>query len=846
MDHDTTPLATTCLTDTRRQAVRQAAGRNGLDYVEIGDDPKTLRAWFLGKLPPELATDAPDLPRHLAIDGGDVITGLRILDADPLVDPDPERDDCLLIRLDREGDHARYTLRLVDIDGVDPHYAAADFHFRIDCASDVDCRPACDCAPAALDEPRPNYLAKDYETLRQLILDRLALIVPGWRERHVPDLGITLVELLAYVGDHLSYYQDAVGTEAYLGTARQRISVRRHARLVDYRLHEGCSARAWVQVGVDVDTPPLAYEQLAFVTPWREGLEDLPRLLRPEQLADVAPSAIEWFEPCVADPAATVVFRAAHHRIGFYTWGRRSCCLDTGATSATLRDAWRADGSRTLQLAPGDVLVFAELKGARTGLEADADPARRWAVRLTEVTPCEDPLYPVAFGGGEIPTTRPTPLVHIAWARDDALPFPLCLSTIGAAPACDYLEDVSMALGNIVLVDHGRRQPAEPLGPVPWATGAACCDCEGEPSELTRRALPFRPRLAGAPLAHAEAAPEAARPASASLRQDPRAASPALWLVEQGPQADDGARWTAQPDLLASGPDDRHLVAEIDNQGVAWLRFGDGELGRRPPPGEVLQAHYRVGGGSAGNVGAGAISFVVVSGRVLDGITFTPTNPLPAQGGTEPEPIEQAREFAPMAFRRTLRRAITADDYAAVAAQHPGLQGAHAALVWTGSWYEADVALDPWQRDAADPTLFAEIEAALCRARRMGHDLRVQRAAHVPIALALHVCALPGHERGHVRAALLARFVGQPGGFFAPDQQGFGQSVHLSRIVAAAMAVPGVMCVSVLALQRAGRPPNHEIENGVLPLAPHEIAELANDPNHPERGAIEITVEGGL
>ncbi len=91
--------------------------------------------------------------------------------------------------------------------------------------------------------PEINYLAKDYGTFRQLMLDRLALIMPDWRERHVPDLNITLVELLAYVGDYLSYYQDAVATEAYLDTARQRISVRRHARLVDYRLHEGVNAR---------------------------------------------------------------------------------------------------------------------------------------------------------------------------------------------------------------------------------------------------------------------------------------------------------------------------------------------------------------------------------------------------------------------------------------------------------------------------------------------------------------------------------------------------------------------------------------------------------------------------
>jgi hypothetical protein len=834
-------MDTTCLTDLRRQTVRRTAGRNGLDYVETGDDPTTLIAYFLGKLPPEFATDAPDLPRHLAITGGDVITGLRILDADPHVDPDPERDDFLVIRLSGEGDRSTYTLSLVEVEGIDPHYASADFRFRIDCESDLDCQPACDCGPPALDEPRPNYLAKDYASLRQLILDRLALKVPAWRERHVPDLGITLVELLAYVGDYLSYYQDAVGTEAYLGTARQRISVRRHARLVDYRLHEGCNARAWVQVAVDVDTPPLAYGQLAFVTPWRDDLADRPRLLKPEALDAVAPSAYEWFEPCVSDAAQTVVFRAAHNRIRFYGWGRRSCCLDAGATSATLRDTWLPDGQRALQLQPGDVLVLTEVKGARTGLEADADPARRWAVRLTEVTPGEDPLYPVPFGGGEFLQTRPTPVVRITWGRDDALPFPLCLSTLGAAPGCAYLEDVSVALGNIVLVGHGRRQPEQPLGPAPGAPGAPCCDCEGEPSEVVARAQPWRPRLAGAPLVHAEPAPPPTRAASASLAQDPRAAVPELWLCEGG-----GAVWTAQPDLLGSGPDSRHLVAEIDNDGVAHLRFGDGELGRRPAPGQVLQAHYRTGGGQQGNVGAEAISFIVIRDLALDGVTFTPRNPLPAQGGVDPEPIEQARQFAPLAFRKVLRRAINADDYAAIAALNPELQGAQATLAWTGSWYEADVALDPWRRNAADPALWSDVEAALFRVRRMGHDLRVQRAAYVPITLSLHVCARPGFERGHVKAALLKRFVGSPGSFFDADQLSFGQSVYLSRIVAAAMAVPGVMCVEVEAFHRQGRAPNHEIANGVLALAPHEIAELANDPNHPERGALAIRVEGGL
>ena len=83
------------------------------------------------------------------------------------------------------------------------------------------------------------------------MLDRLTQLVPGWRERSAADLGVTLVELLAYVGDHLSYWQDAVATEAYLETARLRTSLRRHALLVDYHVHDGCNARVWLHVEVN-------------------------------------------------------------------------------------------------------------------------------------------------------------------------------------------------------------------------------------------------------------------------------------------------------------------------------------------------------------------------------------------------------------------------------------------------------------------------------------------------------------------------------------------------------------------------------------------------------------------
>ena len=86
------------------------------------------------------------------------------------------------------------------------------------------------------------------------MLDRMSVLTPQWQERNAADLGVALVELLAYVGDQLSYQQDAIATEAYLGTALHRVSARRHARLVDYRMHDGCNARTWVHMNAGVDS----------------------------------------------------------------------------------------------------------------------------------------------------------------------------------------------------------------------------------------------------------------------------------------------------------------------------------------------------------------------------------------------------------------------------------------------------------------------------------------------------------------------------------------------------------------------------------------------------------------
>ena len=866
-----------CLDERRRHEVRRQDW-NGLDYLEVSDDQRTLTVYFLGPAPEGLTRE------NIRITGGQRIRDIQVIDVRICPQQDRELDNCMVVAVDRPGDFSTYELCLVELPQDTPfdvRYRCLPFTFKAGCPTDLDCATAPVCPPDAHSEPEISYLAKDYASFRRLVLDRLAVVMPDWTERHVPDIGITLVELLAYVGDDLSYYQDAVATEAYLATARQRISVRRHARLVDYVVHEGCNARAWVHVraSVDIELPPT---QLSFLTRFDQLPDVEGRLLRWEDLHDVPAHTFEVFEPRLTEPAAHVRFRTAHNEIHVYTWGDAECCLQRGATSATLVDGAASpaepieapvgkydergandqpgkaeeryeqekppdgpDGRRVLELEPGDLLLFEEVIGPMTAAPEDADPSRRHVVRLTRVEPIVDALHD-------------QPLLAVEWAEEDALPFPLCLSVVGPPPVCAGVEHVSVARGNVLLVDHGRRRDApEDLGCVPVAVHEPMCEREGRPADVVRLPGRFRPTLGVGPLTFSEALPPGAAPAKRLIAQEPRAAVPWIRLVSRlDPDCDaDPASattprdWMPRPDLLGSGAGDDHYVVEMDDRRRAHLRFGDGETGRRPDAGSRFEALYRTGNGPAGNVGADTI-VIAVTHDLFSGVALQPHNPLPARGGTAPEPIAEVKRFAPHAFRQRIERAITAADYARLAERHPGVQRAAAELRWNGSWFEVRVAIDPLGRIPADDALLREIERHLYPYRRIGHDLAVRPARYVPLDIVLDVCVEPGFLRGHVRAALLERFGTRrlPDGslgFFHPDRLSFGEGIALSRLVAAAQAVTGVASVSVKKLERLFEGASGEIEAGVLSIGPLEIARLDSDPSFPENGRIRFDLRGG-
>ena len=991
--------------EQRRRDLRRGS-LNGIDDVELGADLHTLTVRLFKRSTDDMG------PRNVRIEGGARIRGIIATEVRYEGDAG-EGPGRYFVSLDKAGDYSTYTLRLVQageagptelpLAGFDPVCSSLEFRFR-DAAAGLDCGAAPARDASQRNEPDINYLAKDYASFRQLMLDRLSLLVPSWRETHVPDIGVAIVEVLAYVGDYLSYQQDAVATEAYLETARRRISVRRHARLVDYAIHEGCNARTWIHLHTDADFTVMNARDMRFVSDWAPNLGPGTSVVDESALAGVDPSRYTSFEP--VSPAPLRVYEA-HNEISFHAWGSTSFELPAGATRATLRDGWETppNGPATgggapkqampdkaappapatpplrdlRHLAVGDFLLLKEVRSARTGQQQDADPVLRHVVRLTRVVPGIDPVYE-------------QPIVDVEWGEADALPFALTVSALGPAPLCaalgpaaDAQQDISVACGNIVLVDQGRHVENEVLpGCVPIARTRQRCVGTDRASDVAIQAGRYRPTLKQAPLTFRSAVSKHA-PAAQLLLQEPRTSVPQIRLSAipgrtdgSGPlfsihdqrdaralaltlhkafsiQTDetrpvhellgrldaatlqqlrhlDASRpapdallhalrahlplghlqdaqalalalhkalsqidaagpahellgrldaatlqqlrhldaskpvpdallhvlqanlrrllehWHAQPDLLESHADDLHYTAEIDNEGYAHLRFGDGDCGKLPDAGTQFFATYRIGSGPVGNVGAETLTHLVLRSGPISGVTLS--NPLPAVGGTAPESLRDIKLLAPTALRAKLERAITADDYARLAESHPKVQRAAARLRWNGSRYLVRVALDPLGSESISSDLLDEVAAHLYRYRRIGHDLEVVPAKYVALDIAMTVHVSPRYGVKHVKAALLKEFGtsmlpdGRLGEFHA-DRLSFGTPIKLSPLVARAQRVEGVESVVLTRFERLYLGPNQEIENGILPIGPLEIAQLDNDPNFPERGRFSLDMRGG-
>lgn len=141
--------------------------------------------------------------------------------------------------------------------------------------------------------------------------------------------------------------------------------------------------------------------------------------------------------------------------------------------------------------------------------------------------------------------------------------------------------------------------------------------------------------------------------------------------TEQVGQDEIEESWECVDDFLASGPEDKHFVL---NATRGEITFGNGERGLIPPPNaDIIARLYRHGGGGAGNVGPGTEWTLATSVVGTDKVI----GERPATGGRDEQKVEDLTAIAPR-IMRSRDRAITADDFAALASQAGEVRKANA------------------------------------------------------------------------------------------------------------------------------------------------------------------------
>lgn len=815
----------------RRQRIRQQAVVTGIDFVRVDAPGDNVALILLHPRPPGAVGDPPVNLATLTTAQARLVHSedpTLLPPAIIAVEHPPARPREVVLRFAAPVTARGRWLLTITHPAMDPYLGRAEVDFYAHCPREVDCRP--DPADPAADEqlpPSTSTLARDFHSFRRLLLDHAASAYPTWRGRLEADLGVTLVELMAAVADEHAYLQDRIAREATLTSATQRRGHLRHARLVDRWLHTGRTAQAWITVTVPAGRSGTLAAGMRL---WSAD--------RDNQVVDFALG--RGLAEALTLPPRRYQVRAAWNAFIPHQWDEDELTLPAGAIAITIAGHHQAALAAELA-AGGRWMLLARDPEDRGELRT------RLPIRVLTAVDGLDPLLPPADQA----------VCTLAWDPAQAL-------------ADDLAFEGLRVHGNLLPATAGRTfstrfavHPPDTLLPATVERAGpsrAIPDCLTGPGHETT-------------VRHRFMLPGSDEAKVCRQGEDLTATVPDLVLVEDG-----GATWAWRPALVgapSSLPGERHVTlepeawrpianfqrdgrthvhADYDGDTAESLVFGDDEFGLCPAPGSRFTVWYRLGNGVSGNVAASTLTRFdpAASDAEVLGVPQPNSfliaaleNPLPADGGSDPEPVAAARQDAGEVFREELLYAVAPADYIAAAERLPWVQRGGAVARWTGAWATMFTTADPRQGTGLGATRLATLLEHLDRHRLTGRSLVAREPRYLDIDLRVTVCAETSAEAATVARALRQALTG-PNGFFAPDRFTFGQALIRGALEAAIQAVPGVCALLSIQLRRRGETGFLAFTGEILPLASNRILRCDDDAAHPERGSLGITVEGGL
>lgn len=256
-----------------------------------------------------------------------------------------------------------------------------------------------------------------------------------------------------------------------------------------------------------------------------------------------------------------------------------------------------------------------------------------------------------------------------------------------------------------------------------------------------------------------------------------------------------GAAWTLVPTLYNQPPQAQVFTTVDLPNGKAQVIFGDGEEGSTVPTGQNnIVANYRIGLGSAGNVGPASITTLVDRPVGVNGVT----NPMPATGGQDPQSVSGIQTYAPMSVQ-TLGRAVSITDYQNFAATFAGIANASALWIPNGSWRGVFITVAAAGGVALTPPnlTLTNLTTSLQAYGNPAIAVRVFSFWETLFGVSANLAYNPAYSVDTVNAEVIALL--QTAYSFA--NRTFGQGVSGDELAALIQAVPGVVAVNVISVR---------------------------------------------
>lgn len=250
-------------------------------------------------------------------------------------------------------------------------------------------------------------------------------------------------------------------------------------------------------------------------------------------------------------------------------------------------------------------------------------------------------------------------------------------------------------------------------------------------------------------------------------------------------------KWSERRTLYGASAKERGYTLSRGDDEVSTIAFGDGIEGLRLPSGQNnIRLKYRKGLGTGGNLRTGQLTTLLTRPPGVKAVT----NPSPATGGQDAEPLALARQNAPLRVL-TLDRAVAIQDYADFSRSFAGIAKANA--IWVDQGSVRGIYVTVAGPDGADIPDGGDTQQNLVAALRNFGDsllpLRVQSYTKLRFGLTATIkpsaAADPDKTLAAVRAALTAAY--------AFDAREFGEPVTSDGVYAVIHSVREVEAADI-------------------------------------------------